>query len=153
MRLHLIWPGKTKNAHLRALSDDYLARLSHFVCCEVTELRVSPNAETSAGIDRESKRISDALSNDDISVLLDPEGIQWSSEELAQQMQKWENSATRAVGFVVGGPDGVSKELLTRVNKRWSLSRLTLTHEMARVLLLEQLYRAYAIIHRLPYVK
>ena len=153
MRVHLIWPGKTRNAHLRALIDDYLQRLSHFVRCDITELRASPGAETGAGIDKESKRISDALSSDDVTVLLDPEGSQWSSHELAQQVQQWENSGTKTIAFVVGGPGGVSKEFLLEVDKHWSLSRLTLTHEMARVLLLEQLYRAYAINHRLPYVK
>ncbi len=153
MRLHFIWPGKTRNAQLRALFEDYLKRLSHFARCETTELRMTPGGDTRAGIDRESQRISDALSDDDISVLLDPEGKEWSSEELARQVQEWENRGIKSVAFVVGGPDGVSQELLSQVNKRWSLSRLTLTHEMARVLLVEQLYRAYAIIHRLPYVK
>jgi 23S rRNA (pseudouridine1915-N3)-methyltransferase len=138
---------------LRALSEDYRGRLSHFARCEITELRVVPGSETATGIDKESKRISDALSNADVSVLLDPGGTQWSSQELAEQVRKWENAGTKTVAFVVGGPDGVSKELSARMNKHWSLSRLTLTHEMARVLLLEQLYRAYAIIHGLPYVK
>jgi 23S rRNA (pseudouridine1915-N3)-methyltransferase len=153
MRLHVIWPGKTKNAHLRALGDDYLQRLSHFARCEVTEVRVSSGATAAAGIDKESQRISDALLNDDLSILLDPAGVEWSSEELAGQVRKWENSGTRSVAFVVGGPDGVSQDLRDRMSKRWSLSRLTLTHETARVVMLEQLYRAYAIIHRLPYVK
>ena len=60
---------------------------------------------------------------------------------------------TKEVAFIVGGPSGVSAELSARANKRWSLSRLTLTHEMSRVVLLEQLYRAYTIIHGLPYQK
>jgi 23S rRNA (pseudouridine1915-N3)-methyltransferase len=153
MRLHLIWPGKTRNAHLKALTDGYLKRLSHFARCEVSELRTAASSDSRTGIDKESQRISDALSNDDVSVLLDPLGEHWSSEELAQQVQQWENRGVKSVAFVVGGPDGVSRELSSRVNKRWSLSRLTLTHEMARVLLVEQLYRAYAIINRLPYVK
>ena len=153
MRLHLIWPGKTRNAHLKALTDDYLKRLSHFAKCEVSELRASTSSDARAGIDKESQRISDALSNDDVSVLLDPAGKHWSSEELAQQVQEWENRGIKSVGFVIGGPDGVSRELSAKVNQRWSLSRLTWTHEMARVLLVEQLYRAYAIIHKLPYVK
>ncbi len=153
MRLHLIWPGKTRNAHLRALFEDYSQRLSHFARCEITELRVAPSSDARAGIDRESQRISDALSSDDLSVLLDSGGKQWSSEELARQVQEWGNRGIKSVAFIVGGPDGVSPELFSQVTKRWSLSRLTLTHEMARVLLVEQLYRAYAIIHRLPYVK
>jgi 23S rRNA (pseudouridine1915-N3)-methyltransferase len=85
--------------------------------------------------------------------LLDPEGIEWSSEQLAKVMQQWQDSGTKEVAFIVGGPNGVSAELSARANKRWSLSRLTLTHEMSRVVLLEQLYRAYTIIHGLPYQK
>ena len=153
MRLRVIWPGKTRDAHLRALIEEYLKRLSHFVHCEVTELRESESAETKTGIDKESKRISDALHNNAAVVLLDPRGIEWNSRELAAQVQRWENSGTKAVVFIVGGPNGVSGKLVARADKRWSLSRLTLTHEMARVLLLEQLYRAYTIIHGLPYQK
>jgi 23S rRNA (pseudouridine1915-N3)-methyltransferase len=86
-------------------------------------------------------------------VLLDPEGVDWTSQQLAVQMQAWENSGVKEVAFIIGGPDGVSRDLVAQADKRWSLSRLTLTHEMARVLLLEQLYRAYTIIHGLPYQK
>jgi len=153
MRVHVIWPGKTKNPHLRALIDDYLKRISHFVRCDVTEIKADAGKAGEAGIDRESKRISDALLKDDIAVLLDPKGSEWTSEELAKQVEAWENNATKSVAFIVGGPDGVSEELQSRITRRWSLSRLTYTHETARVLLLEQLYRAYAIIHGLPYVK
>jgi 23S rRNA (pseudouridine1915-N3)-methyltransferase len=153
MRVHVIWPGKTKNPHVRALIDDYLKRISHFVRCDVTEIKADAGTAGQAGIDRESKRISDALLKDDIAVLLDPKGSEWTSEELAKQVEAWENNATKSVAFIVGGPDGVTEELHSRINRRWSLSRLTYTHETARVLLLEQLYRAYAIIHGLPYVK
>lgn len=153
MRLRLIWTGKTRDAHLRALSDDYLKRLSHFVRCEISELRESAGSEKKAGIDKDSKRISDGLRQGAVNVLLDPEGAEWSSEQLAEQIQRWQDGGTKELTFIVGGPNGVSPELSSRVSKRWSLSRLTLTHEMARVVLLEQLYRAYTIIHGLPYQK
>ena len=153
MRLRLIWTGKTRDAHLRALVDDYLSRLSHFVRCEVSEFRESPGAGKGSGIDRNSKRISDGLHEGAVKVLLDPEGTEWSSQQLAREIQRWQDSGTKEVTFIVGGPNGVSAELSARVSKRWSLSRLTLTHEMARVVVLEQLYRAYTIIHGLPYQK
>jgi 23S rRNA (pseudouridine1915-N3)-methyltransferase len=153
MRVRVIWPGKTKDARLRALINDYLERLAHFVSCEINEIRESPGAESRAGIDKYSRRISDRLSLTTIAVLLDPQGTEWTSEELAAQVQRWENNGTKEVAFIVGGPGGVATELSSRVNKRWSLSRLTLTHEMARVILFEQLYRAYAINHGLPYQK
>lgn len=153
MRLRLIWTGKTRDAHLRALTEDYLKRLSHFVSCEISEFRESPSPEKKAGIDKDSKRISDGLREGAVNVLLDPEGAEWSSEQLAKEIQRWQDSGTKEVTFIVGGPNGVSTELSARASKRWSLSRLTLTHEMARVVLLEQLYRAYTIIHGLPYQK
>jgi 23S rRNA (pseudouridine1915-N3)-methyltransferase len=153
MRLRVIWTGKTRDAHLKALVDVYLKRLSHFVKCEISELRESPGSEKKAGIDRDSKRISDGLREGGVSVLLAPEGIEWTSEQLAEELQRWQDGGTKEVTFIVGGPGGVSEELSMKASKRWSLSRLTLTHEMARVVLLEQLYRAYTIIHGLPYQK
>jgi 23S rRNA (pseudouridine1915-N3)-methyltransferase len=152
MRLRIIWIGKTKDAHLRALIEEYLKRLSHFVRCEVSELRDS-GSEGKMGIEKDSKRILDALPSGSLTVLLDREGSEWSSEELAGQMRQWSDAAVKEVTFIIGGPLGVSKELSARVDKRWSLSRLTFTHELARVLLLEQLYRAHTIIHGLPYQK
>lgn len=153
MKLRVIWTGKTRDAHLRALAADYLKRLSHFVKCEVSELRESSGAEKKTGIDRDSKRISDGLHEGAVNVLLDPDGIEWTSQQLAGELQRWQDSGIKEVAFIVGGPNGVSAELSARAGKRWSLSRLTLTHEMARVVLLEQLYRAYTIIHGLPYQK
>jgi 23S rRNA (pseudouridine1915-N3)-methyltransferase len=153
MRFRLIWTGKTRDARLRALSEDYLKRLSHFVRCEVTELRESKGSTAKVGIEKDSRRISDALHEGTVVVLLDPEGTEWTSLQLAEQMRRWNDDGTREVSFIIGGPQGVSKDLSTAADKRWSLSRLTLTHEMARVLLVEQLYRAYTIIHGLPYQK
>ena len=152
MRLRIIWPGKTRDARLRALIDDYAERLGHFVRCEVTELREADRSDKT-GIDKETRRISDALRPASVTVLLDPDGAEWTSQQLAAQVQSWEGSGIKEVAFVIGGPNGVAGDLKTRADKRWSLSRLTLTHEMARVLLFEQLYRAYTIIHGLPYQK
>ena len=152
MRFRIIWTGKTRDARLRALIDDYAERLSHFVRYEVTELRELGRVDKS-GIDKETKRISDALRPGAITVLLDGEGTEWTSPELAAQVQSWEGSGIKEVAFVIGGPNGLASDFKARADKRWSLSRLTLTHEMARVLLFEQLYRAYTIIHGLPYQK
>ena len=152
MKLRIVWIGKTRDARLRALIDDYAERLGHFARCEVTELRELGRTDK-AGIDKETKRISDGLRSGSITVLLDPDGVEWTSQQLAAQVQGWEGSGIKEVAFVIGGPNGVADDFKARVDKRWSLSRLTLTHEMARVLLLEQLYRAYTIIHGLPYQK
>ena len=152
MRFRIIWVGKTRDARLRALIEDYAERLSHFVRCEVTEIKELGRTDKT-GIDKESRRISDALRAGSITVLLDPEGAEWTSHELAAQVKNWEGSGVKEIAFVIGGPNGLGPEITARADKRWSLSRLTLTHEMARVLLLEQLYRAFTIVHGLPYQK
>ena len=153
MRFRFVWTGKTRDARLRALSEEYLKRLGRFVRCEVTELRESAAGESKSGIEKDSRRISDALRSGTVTVLLDREGSQWTSEQLAAQVERWQNAGAKEINFIVGGPAGVSKELTAVADKRWSLSRLTFTHEMARVILFEQLYRAYAIINGLPYQK
>jgi 23S rRNA (pseudouridine1915-N3)-methyltransferase len=154
MRLRLIWIGKTRNEHLRALTGDYLKRLSRFVRCEVTELRESAAADERACLEEEGKRIQGALASDALAVLLDVDGeTNWSSRELAARVEEWQGRSVKEVAFIVGGHLGVSGEVRERADARWSLSRLTLTHEMARVVVAEQLYRAYTITRGLPYQK
>jgi 23S rRNA (pseudouridine1915-N3)-methyltransferase len=153
MLLRLVWVGKTKNEHLRALVADYLGRLRRFVRCDITELRESAARLPREGIEAEGKRIKGALRQDAFVILLDVEGREWSSVELAGEIEKWQTGGRREVAFVIGGHNGVSEDVARRADLRWSLSRLTLTHEMARVVLVEQLYRAYTIIHGLPYQK
>lgn len=152
MRMQIIWTGKTRDRRLRELIEDYAERLSHFVRHEITELRESGSSD-GMGIDKDTRRISDALRPGAVTVLLDPSGQEWTSRELADHVGNWEANGIKQVSFVVGGPYGVSEDFVSRADKRWSLSRLTLTHEMARVLLLEQLYRAYTILRGLPYQK
>ena len=152
--MHLIWVGKTKNEHLRRLTDDYLQRLARFARCEVTEVRESDHSsQPQSVLDTEGKRIVNALTANALVVLLDLDGRQWSSPELAAEVERWQGSGVKEVAFVIGGHYGVSADIRQLANVRWSLSRLTLTHEMARVLTVEQLYRAYTILHGLPYQK
>jgi 23S rRNA (pseudouridine1915-N3)-methyltransferase len=154
MRLRLIWVGKTRDAHARALVAEYLKRLSRFARCEVTELRECTADDPRACLEEEGKRIVGALASDALTILLDVSGAtQWSSEELAAQIEAWQGRSVKEAAFVVGGHLGVSEEVRRRADVRWSLSRLTLTHEMARVVLAEQLYRAYTITRGLPYQK
>ena len=153
MRLRVIWTGKTRDAHLAALTEYYLKRLSPFVKCEVSEFRESKTGDKRVDIDRDSKRITDGLREGAFNILLDPQGIEWTSPQLADEMRAWQDKGIKEVTFIIGGPNGVTNELTARAHKRWSLSRLTLTHEMARVVLVEQLYRAYTIINGLPYQK
>ncbi|MBA3247829.1 MAG: 23S rRNA (pseudouridine(1915)-N(3))-methyltransferase RlmH [Pyrinomonadaceae bacterium] len=154
MRLRLIWVGKTRNEQLRALVDEYLQRLGRFVRYEVTELRESEAGNERAVLEEEGARIIGALRADALTALLDVEGRrQWSSPELAAQIEDWQARGVREVAFVIGGHLGVAQAVKERANVRWSLSQLTLTHEMSRVVLAEQLYRAFTIIRGLPYQK
>ena len=152
MRIRFIWPGKTKDEHLRALVAEYLKRLTRFVRCEVVETRETAGTDP-ASVAKESRRILESIPAGSVFVLLDVKGREWSSPELAGEVRRWENESVKEVAIVIGGPAGVSSEVTARAQKRWRLSRLTLTHEMARVVAVEQLYRAYAINRGLPYQK
>lgn len=150
MQFRFIWVGKTRESNIRGLVDDYLNRLGRFVRCEITELRDAPISEGSAD---ESRRILGHLRANSVVVALEVTGRQWDSHELAAQVEQWQNSGTKEIAFIIGGPNGMGAEVLARANHNWSLSRLTLTHEMARVVMIEQLYRAFTIIRGLPYQK
>jgi 23S rRNA (pseudouridine1915-N3)-methyltransferase len=152
MRLRFIWPGKTKDEHLRSLVAEYLKRLTRFVRCEVVETREGVGADP-ASLTKESQRILDAIPAGSVTLLLDVKGLEWSSQELADEVRRWEHDSIKEVAIVIGGPDGVGGEVVARAQKRWRLTRLTLTHEMARVVAVEQLYRAYTINRGLPYQK
>src|SRR4051794_8357206 len=125
MKFRFIWTGKTRDARLRALVDDYAGRLSHFVRCEVIELKELGRTDKT-GIDKETRRISDALRPGALTVLLDPDGAEWTSQQLAAQVESWEGNGIKEVAFVVGGPNGFAPDFVSRADKRWSLSRLTL---------------------------
>ena len=152
MRIRFIWPGKTKDEHLRALIDEYLKRLQRFVRCEVIETREVRGSDHSS-MEKESRRLLEAIPASSVTILLDVKGREWSSQELAAEVGRWEGDSIREITIVIGGPDGVSSEVAARAQKCWRLSRLTLTHEMARVIAVEQLYRAYTINRGLPYQK
>ena len=147
MRIRFIWPGKTKDERLRALVAEYLKRLSRFVRCETIETREA------ADLEKESRRLLDAIPEASLMVLLDVKGRAWSSTELAAEVRRWENDAIKEVAIVICGPEGVNEEVSTRAQRRWRVSRLTLTHEMARLIAVEQVYRAHTINRGLPYQK
>jgi 23S rRNA (pseudouridine1915-N3)-methyltransferase len=150
MRIRFIWPGKTRDEHLRALVNEYLKRLSRFARCQVVEVR--ENVASDRGrVEKTARRILQAIPEASRVVLLDLNGRELSSEDLAKQIARWENDSIKELTIVIGGPDGLGAEVAARAKEKWRLSRLTLTHEMARVVVVEQLYRAYTINHGLPY--
>ena len=150
MKFRLIWIGKTKDRNWRALQDEYLQRLSHFAKCQIVEIKDSASHE---GPEIEGKRILEILNPKSFVVLLDVDGKPLSSPDLAKTIEKWQLRSIKEIDFVIGGASGVSGEVGEKADFRLSLSFLTFTHEMARVVLLEQLYRAYSIINGFPYQK
>jgi len=116
----------------------------------VVEIKESARHE---GPDIEGERILALLNQKTFAVLLDVKGGAISSPDLAGEIEKWQNRGLKEVSFIIGGSEGVSRRVAERADISLSLSFLTFTHEMARALLLEQLYRAYTIIKGFPYQK
>lgn len=154
MKLHLVWIGKTKDRHCAALVDEYLKRLTRYVTYDISELRDSSSgADDLRVIQLESLKLLTAVERDDWVILLDEGGRQLSSVELAALIQEKQQQGCKRAAFVIGGFAGVSEQVKKRAQLKLSLSRMTLTHELARVLLTEQLYRAYTLIAGVPYHK
>ncbi len=150
MKFRFIWVGRTRDKNWLALQERYLDRLSHFVRTEIVEVRDGSDPSAKA---IEGKRIIEKLNQTPLVCLLDVTGKTFSSQKLASIIEDWQNRGSSEVTFVIGGADGVSDQVAERAGLVLSLSFLTFTHEMARVVLLEQLYRAYTIINRFPYQK
>jgi len=150
MKLRFIWIGKTKDKNWKALQDEYLRRLSHFVRTESVEIKDSASHENP---DIEGERILATLNQRTFAVLLDVKGEAISSQALAAKIEEWQNRGLKEVSFIIGGASGVSRRVAETADISLSLSFLTFTHEMARAVLLEQLYRAYTIIKGFPYQK
>ncbi|CAN5331150.1 23S rRNA (pseudouridine(1915)-N(3))-methyltransferase RlmH [soil metagenome] len=146
MKFRFVLVGKTKDKNWRALQEEYLQRLSHFVKFEITEIKDS-------GKEDEGKRILEKVNQSNFVCLLDVKGRSISSHELAGKIVNWQNRAFKEIAFVIGGAEGVASEVVEKADFSLSLSLLTFTHEMARVVMLEQLYRAYTIIKGFPYQK
>lgn len=139
MKLRVAWIGKTKERAVQSLTLDYLKRLSRYAPTEALELA----SETT--LQKQWDRPGQLL------VALDARGKQMSSEELAQFLAEHQNRGTQALLFAIGPANGWSPETLRAASARISLGRMTLPHELARVVLLEQLYRAYTILKGHPY--
>jgi 23S rRNA (pseudouridine1915-N3)-methyltransferase len=154
MRLHFVWAGKTKDRRCAALVEDYLGRVGRFAACEVSELKeAAAAADEKRVVLLESSKLLAAVERDDYAVLLDEGGREFTSVELADFIAARQQGGTKRLAFVVGGFAGVSEEVKKRAQLKLALSRLTLTHELARVLLAEQVYRAFTLLAGLPYHK
>lgn len=148
--IKLIAIGKNKEKALIQLENEYKKRLSAFTKIEVIEVKDEPNdnaeRENEAKIikEKEGNRVLEKIKDTDYVILLDLHGAMYSSEDFAQKMERFLSTNPNLV-FVIAGSLGPSEALVKRANLRWKLSDLTFTHLMTRVLVLEQIYRAYMI--------
>ena len=142
MKIKAAWIGKTKEPAIQALTDDYLKRLSRYA--EIAGLALKDEAAVLALARGERQKERHKL------VLLDSRGKQLSSEELAKLLER-EQVQSLPLLFAIGGADGFSEEARRQAGFVLSLGRMTLPHELARVVLLEQLYRAFTILKNHPY--
>lgn len=131
----------------------YRKRLPPHIRFELTEIPPGPRSArgpASAAMEKEAEQLLKRAERADRVIALDERGEQWSSVELAAEMNGWQQNAGQ-VAFLVGGPDGLTDACRRRADAVWSLSRLTLPHGLVRVVLVEQLYRAYTILNHHPY--
>jgi len=155
MKLRFLWVGKTKSSPVKELIREYKARLENFVNVEVTELRDRDDVggNTQRIVDKEGEDILSRIADAPFVVALDERGRELDSRELAKLIERNRLAATKEIAFVIGGYGGLAGAVKDRADIVLALSRMTLTHELARVLLIEQIYRAFTIIHGLPYQK
>jgi 23S rRNA (pseudouridine1915-N3)-methyltransferase len=143
MKIHIVMLGKTRRPEIRALLDDYAARIGRFAEVQLTELR-----EDSAASLRKFTIDSAATV-----VLLDDAGKNRTSAQFAEWLGETRDRGTREIVFLCGGAEGFPESLRRRSTQSLSLSSLTFSHELARVMLAEQVYRAFAILAGHPYPK
>jgi 23S rRNA (pseudouridine1915-N3)-methyltransferase len=136
-------------------SGDYLKRMPRDISIEFVALGLGSrgkSASTDKAISQEGDTMLAQIKPDDHVVALDLSGKAWSTLQLSQQLQFWREQA-RTLVLLIGGPDGLDPRCLARADQKWCLSNLTLPHPLVRVLLSEQLYRAWSITQNHPYHK
>lgn len=156
MHIKFLWVGKTKNSALKSLLSDYLERINHLVPCEVIETRDLAKRQSLRAADliaAEGEELARHVPEKGRLVALDERGSQFASRDFARWFASEQNSGARVITFVIGGPEGLSRTISSRADLVLSLGKMTWTHEMCRILLLEQIYRALCIMRNIPYHK
>ncbi len=154
MRIKILAIGKTDQAELQALIDIYLNRLKHYVRLELVvlnDIKNSKNLSPSDQMIKEAELLSKHLQNTDTVFILDEKGKDYDSKGFAQKLQKLMNVGTKQLVLIIGGPYGFSPEFKQKANGSLSLSNMTFSHQMIRLFLVEQIYRAFTILNNQPY--
>ena len=152
--LTVIAVGKLRERHWLAAQDEYMRRLGHYTDFNLVEVKdvVGKSVPDSVAIAREGEYLLTSVPRGARLILMDPSGKAMSSPELAGYLQSQLETHSN-LAFLIGGPLGFDPTVTSAAHDRLALSRLTFTHEMARVILLEQLYRAFTILNGEPYHK
>jgi 23S rRNA (pseudouridine1915-N3)-methyltransferase len=153
MMFHVVAVGRMKDSGVKSLCEDYLQRSNRYVTVAVHEVPDARRARTQAAVrQEEAENLLRAIPDSAHAVALTRDGSQPDSRAFAKRMGRWREEA-RDVAFVVGGAYGLHDRVLQRASERISLSSMTFPHEIARLLLLEQLYRGNTILRGEPYHK
>lgn len=154
MKTTLLLVGKTTSKPLVQLIDDYVGRLKHYLSFDIEVVPELKNARSLDFEQQKQKEGLDILSRikpADYVVLLDEHGTQFRSVDFARYIEKQQQRGCARVVYVIGGPYGFSDAVYSRADHKISLSSMTFSHQMIRLLFVEQLYRAYTIINNQPY--
>ena len=152
MRIRILWEGKTKDPHLRALQADLAGRIEHFTGLTVEEIPPvrAAGRRTKVGLSPGERNLLEKTRGSTRD-FLDERGREWTSAEFAEWLGQQALRGPREVVFLIGGPDGFSAAFRKEADVLLALSRMTLTHDWARSLLLEQIYRGFTILRGYPY--
>ena len=159
MKIDILCVGKIKEKFYEDALKEYLKRLSRYATVSVCEVKDEKTIEGASQHEdelvmrKEGERISKLIDDDAYLVSLCIEGQQASSEEFARQITAIENKGKSHIQFVIGGSLGIDEQIKQRSNERLSFSKMTFPHQLMRVILLEQIYRAYRIKNNEPYHK
>ena len=153
MRIHIIAVGQRRAGWERDGYLEYARRMPPELAIELHEIAASKRARRDSGqrhLEDESRRVLAAIPTGARVVALDERGTAWSTRELANRIERWMHDG-RALALLIGGADGLGQACLEAAERRWSLSPLTMPHGLARVVVAEQLYRAFTILRGHPY--
>ncbi|MCK8482002.1 23S rRNA (pseudouridine(1915)-N(3))-methyltransferase RlmH [Psychroserpens algicola] len=154
MTIKLLAIGKTDHTDLQSLIDDYQKRLGFYVKFEfeiIPDLKKTKNLSEDQQKQKEGELILGKLNSTDVMIVLDENGKQLDSVNFSQYLQKHMNSGIKQLVFVIGGPYGFSPEVYQKANGKLSLSKMTFSHQMIRLFMIEQLYRGFTILKNEPY--
>lgn len=154
MQITVLAIGKTDNKELALLIQEYEQRLKHYVKFNfelIPDIKNSKNLSENQQKEREGALILNQLHVSDSVVLLDDKGKQFSSVDFSNYLQKKMNSGTKRLVMIIGGPYGFSEAVYRRCTEKLSLSKMTFSHQMVRLFLVEQVYRGFTILRNEPY--